>query len=91
MITANQIHARRAQQQFQAFCRKWADAYCIACVKNRVGTLLPNCSQEQPEVQANCRGHLSGPLSSCPFQSYFFTLVNRANLHALEPQPYEPR
>ena len=45
MITANQIHARRAQQQFQAFCRKWAYAYGIACVKNRVSTLLPNCSQ----------------------------------------------
>ncbi len=45
MIAANQIHARRAQQQFQAFCWKWADAYGIACVKNRVSTLLPNCSQ----------------------------------------------
>ena len=45
MITANQIHARRAQQQFQAFCGKWADAYGVACVKNRVDTLAPNCSQ----------------------------------------------
>ena len=45
MIAANQIHARRAQQQFQAFCRKWADAYGVACVKNRIGTLAPNCSQ----------------------------------------------
>ena len=45
MITANQIHARCAQQQFQAFCRKWADPYGVACVKNRIGTLEPNCFQ----------------------------------------------
>ena len=34
-----------AQEQFQAFCRKWANTYGIACVKNRIDTFPPNCPQ----------------------------------------------
>ena len=45
MVTANQTHVRRAQEQFQAFRGKWTDTYGIACVKNRIATFPPDCPQ----------------------------------------------
>ena len=51
MVTANQTHVRRAQEQFQAFRGKWTNTYGIACVKNRIGIFLFNC----PQGNLKCR------------------------------------
>ena len=45
MIPADEFHAGRAQHQFEAFCRKWSNAYCIARMIYRIDALMPNCPQ----------------------------------------------
>ena len=65
MITARQMHNRRAQQQFQTFRGKGSDANCVTRAKNRVGVTLAVLLSGQPEARADFRGHLAGPQSSC--------------------------